>query len=59
MKQIKRTQEEIDEQMNAACESFDSGWSRYPGMTYEDGIRAVYNWFIGHIDDPPLELERT
>ena len=49
---IKRTQSEIDEVMNWAGEAFDEG-SRFPGMSYEEGIMAAIDWLMGHTEDRP------
>lgn len=51
---IKRTQEEIDNVLNLADEGFDDG-TRYPGMSYEDGIKAFAEWLFGDTDDNPFE----
>ena len=57
MYRIKRTAEEIDEQMNRAWEEEDGG-SRYPGMTYEQGIRAAIDWITTDGgDEPPMPEE--
>ena len=57
MYRIKRTAEEIDEQMNRAREEEDGG-SRYPGMTYEQGIRAAIDWITTDGgDEPPMPEE--
>ena len=54
MYRIKRTAEEIDEQMNRAWEEEDDG-SRYPGMTYEQGVRAAIDWITTDGgDEPPM-----
>lgn len=47
------TEQEIDEQINKTYEQEDSG-SRYPGMSYEEGVRAMYDWLITG-EDPPFE----
>ena len=41
---IKRSNREIDEVLNKAWEVFDTGNSKYPGMTYEDGLKAMFKW---------------
>jgi len=51
---IVRTENEVDEIRNEACEGMDSG-SKYPGMTYEDGIDAIIRWLLGETDDHPFE----
>ena len=51
--EITKTQTEIDEQLNLAQEGIDEG-SKYPGMSYEEGIQAMWDWLIGQIDDAPM-----
>ena len=48
-----RTPEEIDDLMNRCVDSEESGESSYPGMTYEQGIKAAVNWLDG--GDHPLD----
>lgn len=50
---IVRTEDEINEQLNLAAEGQDSG-SKYPGQSYEDGIRAMFDWLVGDTEDTPL-----
>lgn len=52
--EIVRTDKEIDEVLNKASESMEHG-SKYPGMSYEDGIKNMYEWLCGLIDDDPME----
>ena len=35
------------------CMDADNDGSHYPGMTYEQGIRAVLDWLAGESDNPP------
>lgn len=44
---IIRTDKEIDELMNRCIESENTGASEYPGMTYEQGIKAAIEWLEG------------
>jgi hypothetical protein len=46
-----RTREEIDQQLDAAME--ENG--RWPGMTYEEGVRDALQWITGDSDDAPIE----
>lgn len=56
MADIVRTQEEIDEVLNTASEIINTEGSRYHGMSFEEGIRDMYEWLVGNTDDNPLEL---
>ena len=38
----------------AAMEGMSKG-SKYPGMSYEDGILAMLSWLTGESDDDPME----
>ena len=54
MDQIVRSEAEISDVLNAAVEGIDGG-SKYPGMSYEQGIQDMYLWVTGQGDDePPL-----
>lgn len=50
-----RSQEEIDDLMNRLQESIDEGRSRYPGMTYEQGIEAAIRWLEEEHMENPME----
>ncbi len=50
-----RDQNEIDEQMNRTIESIDEGGSRWPGMSYEQGVEAALRWVCEETDDVPME----
>lgn len=46
---------ELNALYNWACNEDDGGSTRYSGMTYEDGIKAVVDWLQGNGDRPDLE----
>jgi len=48
------TQEQIDEALNAASESMEAGVSKWPGMTYEQGVDATIRWMSGESDESPM-----
>lgn len=52
---ITRTDEQIDEQINAASEQNEEGTTRWPGMTYEQGVDNALRWVTGQSDDVPME----
>lgn len=54
MKPIIRTTDEIEEVESAAISAIGEG-SRFPGMTYEDGIDAVLRWLVEEDADHPFE----
>jgi hypothetical protein len=43
MATIKRTTAEIDEQLDKAYDGINTG-SKYPGMSYEEGITEFWHW---------------
>lgn len=51
---IEPTQSDIDTVLDKCSESQDIGESRYPGMTYEEGLRDAIEWMQGDADDHPL-----
>ena len=51
---VYRSEEDIDEQINLAAERVGQG-SRWPGMSYEQGVDSALRWVTGEIDDAPME----
>jgi hypothetical protein len=51
-----RSREQIEELENWAVEGQGKG-TRYPGMSYEDGIVDTLNWLTGVTDTGPHEEE--
>lgn len=49
-----RSREEIDNCMNLTGDAIEEG-SKYPGMSYEEGVRAALEWVTGDVDDHPME----
>lgn len=52
---IERTEDEISDVLNRAADAEEFGTSDYPGMTYEQGIKAFAEWLFGETEDNPLE----
>lgn len=50
-----RSQREIDEQLNLAVDQTMEGSSKWPGMTYEDGVENALRWVTGETDEAPME----
>jgi len=50
--EMKRSAAEIDALISKCVDL--SALSRFPGMTYEQGIRETLEWIIGDTDDYPL-----
>lgn len=55
--EIVRTKAEVDKLIDTCIESESEGRSVYPGMTYEQGIRAGIEWLIGETDEYPFDEE--
>ena len=51
----KPTESEISDVLGKCVESFEEGRSRWPGMTYEQGVEAAILWMIGDSDTNPME----
>jgi len=51
---VKRSQEEIDDVLNKAADGMDMG-SKWPGMSYEEGVHNAINWLLGYHDENPME----
>ncbi len=49
-----RSEQEIEAVYDAAMDSGSTG-SKWPGMTYEQGIIAMLDWLTGRSDDKPME----
>lgn len=52
MYQVKRADAEIDDLLNKCLDAEDEGASKYPGMTYEQGVRAAIEWLTGNAGHP-------
>lgn len=54
-----KEEDEISEARDRAADNCHDvskrGWSRYPGMTYEEGVRNALEWVLGDSDDDPTE----
>lgn len=52
---IIREQKEIEKLYDDCCEQENEGGSKFPGMTYEQGIKAVINWLEFDQENHPLD----
>lgn len=50
-----REEEEFDDVINTAYEIKDEVGSKWPGMSYEDGVIAALEWAKGERDEHPFE----
>jgi hypothetical protein len=52
-----RSEEEIYALANKALEIIDTEGSRYPGKSYEEGIRDALEYALGDANEAPLSEE--
>ena len=45
----------IQDEIAKAEEAIAEGRSRWPGMSYEEGVSAALRWAIGETADRPME----
>lgn len=50
---VQRLPQEIDEQLNRAVEAEATG-TKYPGMSFEDGVKEGIEWVLGLTEDLPI-----
>lgn len=50
-----RETKEVEEVRDTALLSTSEGTTRYPGMTYEEGVEAALSWVLDDRDTNPLE----
>lgn len=48
----KPSEEAMDEVLNQCVESEEEGASKWPGMTYEQGVKAALEWVQGYGANP-------
>ena len=51
---ISRTDKEIDDLINRCAEQAGKGRSKYPAMTYEQGIRESLEWITDEDTEDPM-----
>lgn len=50
------SEDEINDQVNKSLEAEECG-SRWPGMTYEQGVRAALDWVLGDEETGPMDIQ--
>lgn len=48
-----KTVGEVDILIDRVFKQQNTG-SKFPGMSYEDGICAMYNWLTGDVEEDPM-----
>lgn len=51
---IVRTEQEIYEVLDECLNCENTGTSIYPGMSYEQGVKAAIEWIIGDTNEHPI-----
>jgi hypothetical protein len=46
------TEDQINDVLNQCSEAADEGRSKFPGMTYEQGVEAGVKWMQGDGNNP-------
>ena len=54
---IVRTEQEICEVLDECLNCENTSTSIYPGMSYEQGVKAAIEWLIGDTEDHPINDE--
>ena len=49
-------EKEIQEQLDIATDLINNGESKYPSMSYEDGVKYALEWIL-YAQEPPLPDE--
>ena len=52
--EMERSNKEIDDLIDRCAEQTNKGGSKYPGMTYEQGIREALEWITDEGAEDPL-----
>jgi len=50
------TKKQIEDQLAQAIDASANG-SKWPGMSYEEGVAAALRWVLGESDEKPMEDE--
>jgi hypothetical protein len=53
--ELVRTEKEIDAVMDTVNKNQTQGLSAYSGMSYEDGLQAMYDWLVNKEIESPFE----
>ena len=50
-----KTEDDLYEQIDLANDCINSGESKYPGMSYEEGVKSAIEWILGLIPEAPMK----
>lgn len=51
---IVRSEQEIWDLLNQCADAEETGDSKYPGMSYEQGIKVAIEWMTGDTNNHPI-----
>jgi hypothetical protein len=51
------TADELNDERDTASLSAAEGTTRFPGMTYEEGVKSALDWVLGDTDIKPTESD--
>ena len=54
---LKRSDDDINHQLNTAAAWEEAGGSSVPGMSYEQGVAAAVKWLTGDTEEWPIAEE--
>ena len=49
------SQSEIEDVLNECSENEQEGIAKFPGMTYEQGVKYGIEWVMGESDENPMD----
>ena len=50
--EIKVDESELDAVVSYCCDTEENGTTKWPGMTYEQGVKAALEWVQGYGEHP-------
>lgn len=50
--EIKVNESELDAVVNACLDAEENGTTKWPGMTYEQGVKSALEWVQGYGEHP-------
>ena len=50
--EIRVTEEQLDAVVDVCIEAEENGTTKWPGMTYEQGVKAALEWVQGYGEHP-------
>jgi len=53
--QIYPSEQEINEVLNKCSDNIDKSKSKFPGMSYEEGVESAIRWILGDEETNPMD----